>query len=128
LDRDLEPFKKAIEANVPAIMVTHLIYPEFDQVPVSQSSKFLIDILRQELDFKGVIVIDDLSMGAVKNHYQVGEYAVQSILAGGDLLLVASEDDYQEILQDLKQAVRSGELPEERINEAVIKRLRLRRE
>jgi len=128
LDRDLGPFKKAIEADVPAIMATHLIYPEFDQVPVSQSSKFLIDILRQELGFKGVIVIDDLSMGAVKNDYQVGEYAVQSILAGGDLLLVASEKDYQEVIQSLTRAIENNQLPEERIDEAVIKRLRLRKE
>jgi len=122
LDRDLEPFKKAIEANVPAIMATHLIYPEFDQVPVSQSKKFLTDILRSELGFEGVIVVDDLSMGAVKNHYQVGEYAVESILAGGDLLLVTSGKDYQEIMQSLTEAVKSGELPERRIDQSLKRR------
>ena len=122
LDKDLEPFKKAIEASVPAIMATHLVYPNIDKVPVSRSKKFLTDILRQELGFKGVIMVDDLSMGAVKNNYGVGEYAVQSILAGADLLLVASENDHLEILQSLKLAVERGELPEERIDQSLERR------
>lgn len=125
LDRDLEPFKEAVEAGVPAIMATHLLYPEFDQVPVTRSRRFLTDILRGELAFEGLIIVDDLSMGAVKNNFEVGDYAVGSILAGGDLLLVASPDDYQKILESLKQAVEEGRLPEERIDEALEKILLL---
>lgn len=127
LNRDLEPYKKAIAAQVPAIMVTHILYPEVDQKPTSASKIFIKDILRNQLGFAGLVVVDDLSMGAVKNNYQVGEYAVESILAGADLLLVTSSDDYQEIVVSLKQAVEEEKLPEERINLSLERRFSLRK-
>lgn len=121
LEEDLVPFKEVISANAPMIMVTHILYPKFDENPASSSPFFLKDILRQRLNFSGVILVDDLSMAAVKGNYDVGEYALNSLLAGADLLLVSDQQDYQKVMLSLKTAVATQKLPAARVEESWVR-------
>lgn len=103
LIEDLFPFVDAIDLPVPALMVTHLRYPFIDSEPVSKSNLFMNQILRDQLNYSGLVVIDDLSMGAVTENFEVGDYAIASLEAGGDLLLISDQDDYRVVEQRLRE-------------------------
>jgi len=125
---ELVPFAAAINNGADAIMVAHILLPQIDrQQPASLSSVFLTDILRSDLRFDGVIVTDDLTMGAIESQYEIGAAAVQLVRAGGDIVLVCH--DYAKAraaLDALRQVVRTGELPERRIDESVRRILKLK--
>jgi beta-N-acetylhexosaminidase len=120
--RDLPPFEAAIAAGVRAIMPSHLRVPELTgDLPASLSRAAQTDLLRGELGFTGVIVSDGLEMRAVRDRYGIPEAAVQAVIAGTDLLCLGREQDQLSFLTvktALIDAVRSGRLPGERLEEA----------
>jgi beta-N-acetylhexosaminidase len=120
--RDLPPFEAAIKAGVRAIMPSHLRVPELTgDLPASFSSAALTDLLRGELGFTGVIVSDGLEMRAVSEPHGIPEAAVRAVLAGTDLLCLGRDIDqltFLAVKSALVEAVRSGRLPGERLEEA----------
>jgi beta-N-acetylhexosaminidase len=128
--RDLPPFQAAIAAGVRAIMPGHLRVPELTgDLPASLSRRAQTDLLRGELGFTGVIVSDGLEMQAVSERYGIPEAAVQAVIAGTDLLCLGREQDQDSFLAvkaALVEAVRSGRLPGERLEEAAARVTELR--
>lgn len=120
--RDLPPFEAAIAAGVRAIMPSHLRIPELTgDVPASLSRRAQTDLLRGELGFTGVIVSDGLEMRAVSDRYGIPEAAVRAVIAGTDLLCLGRDQDHLSFLAvrtALVEAVRSGRLPGQRLEEA----------
>ena len=112
---DFLPFQSGIDAGADSILVSHNILTKIDTVPSSISPK-INDILRKELNFKGVIMTDDLDMAGLADFVSQDEAALQVILAGNDLILGSS---YQTQIPYLLKKVSSGELTEERIDESV---------
>lgn len=113
---DLIPFRAGIEAGCGAIMVSHNTVAAFDpELPASLSPK-VCDYLRQELGFEGVIITDDLAMGAVADLFSPGEAAVLAIQAGNDLLCCS---DYATQYEAVLNAVLDGRISIDRLNEAV---------
>lgn len=109
----LKPFLTAIEAGVDAIMTSHPVYPRLDpvKVPVTFSRRLVHDFLRKTLRFQGLILTDDLEMGALRNFGSVGHAAVRAAQAGHDLLLVCQNPKAQrEACQALREAYFSEEL------------------
>ncbi len=90
---DLVPFRRAVALGAPAIMTAHLQVPAWDSRPATLSSVALRDWLRQRLGYQGVIMTDDLEMGAIAGAAAVPEAAGQALAAGADLLLVCSPGD-----------------------------------
>jgi len=89
--RHLPPFREACAAGVRAVMVAHILVPGADpRRPASLSPAIVDGLLRQELGFDGLVVTDDLEMGAVTRHNEVGEAAVLAVEAGCDALLVCA--------------------------------------
>ncbi|MDV6377780.1 beta-N-acetylhexosaminidase [Sporosarcina sp. GW1-11] len=125
---ELLPFKQAIESGIDAVMVGHLIVQAYDpSTPASMSKPIIQELLRDQLHFDGVVITDDLIMGAVQKNYSIGEAALQTIQAGGDILLIGhGYEPVQQVLTALKNAVTSGELTEERINQSVERILKLK--
>ena len=121
LDRiELVPFCAAIAAGVSAVMTGHLSVPALEpdaELPATLSPSILIDLLRKELGFRGLIVTDALDMGGVAKHFSPGEVAVRAILAGADVLLVPPSPDAA--LAALAEAVKSGRLSVARVNQSV---------
>lgn len=113
---DFVPFQKAASANVAAIMTSHVVYTELDRnVPATLSKKILTDLLRTELRFNGLIITDDLEMGAIEKEGPIAEAALQSFLAGADVLLIChSHDKVRETLTNLKNAFLKGTITIER--------------
>jgi beta-N-acetylhexosaminidase len=88
---DLLPFERAIAAGVPAIMTAHVLVPEWDSRPATLSRKVLAEVLRRELQFSGVVITDDLEMGAIAGQAPAPEAACEALAAGADLLLICRD-------------------------------------
>lgn len=117
---DLPPFRAAIEAGVPMVMVGHLVYPAIDPQRPASLSKDAINVLREDLGFHGVVVTDDLAMAGATGGEPPARAAVEAVGAGVDLLIVSSPPQEQADAYDaVVAAVRSGELSRKQIRESV---------
>lgn len=88
---ELYPFKTLIGAGVDMIMTGHLLYPPLSPYPATLSPEIL-NVLRKELSFKGVVISDSLTMKALTDHFSYEEICERALLAGVDLLLFATSD------------------------------------
>jgi beta-N-acetylhexosaminidase len=118
---EFHPFREAIRAGIPSILVAHLNCPALDRdVPSSLSRRIITDILRGELGFGAVVACDDLEMGAIAAHGDIGEAAVRFLEAGGDLVLVCRDMGRQQAaLGAVKTACHNGRLSEVRIQSSL---------
>jgi beta-N-acetylhexosaminidase len=129
LSYDLPPFKQAVEAGVPMVMVGHLLYPAIDpERPASLSPK-AIKLLRQEVGFDGVIITDDLAMEGAKQGGTVAQAAVKAVSAGADMLIISSPpqeqaDAYSAVVRGVKQ----GRISQDQINDSVDRILKLKQQ
>lgn len=119
LEAELKPFQAAEAGGVDIVMAAHISVPEIlgDYTPCSLSKHMITDILREEFAFQGLIVTDALDMGAVVNTYGADRAAVMAVQAGNDLLLMP--ENLESAVEGIKEAVASGELTEEMINDRV---------
>ncbi|MCY0901694.1 MAG: beta-N-acetylhexosaminidase [Firmicutes bacterium] len=126
----LPPFARAIAAGVAAIMTAHIVFPTIDpqQTPATLSSFFLSELLRQRMGFSGVVVTDCLEMKAIATGYGIGPAAIQSLLAGADMLTVSHTLDRQvEVVNALVQAVLTGTISIQRLEQSAARVRALRR-
>jgi len=125
LDRiELVPFRRAIEAGVDSVMVSHVTAPALDPDPsrvATTSSAVVTDLLKNQMGFHGIIVTDALDMAGLTRPYanDIGRAAVDAFKAGNDLLLIPVDLDAS--YRAMQQAVRSGEISSQRLNESVRK-------
>jgi beta-N-acetylhexosaminidase len=116
------PFRNAIEAGVDSIMTAHVAVPnltELRETPATLSWKILTDILRNKLQFKGLVVTDALEMGGITNSYWCGLAAVRALQAGADILLLPPNTSAA--INEVERAVKRGDISESRINRSVRK-------
>lgn len=120
---ELYPFRQAVAAGVDGIMVAHILYPKIDPDHIAtQSEVILTDLLRDKMDFEGIVMSDDFRMNGLRSKANLEQAAVRFILAGGDLILCGANHTYQRsILKGLTDAVASGAISEERLNESVVR-------
>ena len=126
---ELVPFRAAMRAGVPLVMTAHVRYPGLDDCDkcATLSRRILVDLLRTELGFRGVVVTDSLLMeGAKPAGTSEAELAVQSLNAGVDVLLDLANPG--ETLAGMQQAVAAGRLAEDRVDEAVQRLWQLKRQ
>ena len=121
---DIVPFKAVIDAAQPEdyfILVSHLKYPAYDaDNPASLSKAVQTDLLRGELGYRGIIVTDDMEMGAVAKYASFRDVGVRAVQAGADIVLVCHEYAHEtDVYLGLLDAVESGEIPMERIDASV---------
>ncbi len=121
---DMVPFKQMIQTqneNQFFVMVTHVKYPAFDaNMPASLSKPIIQNLLRDQLGYKGIVVTDDLDMGAVSKYYSFSDLGAAALNAGADILLVCHQYDHQLALYNgILKAVQTGKITEDRINESV---------
>ena len=115
---DLRPFASGIDAAAPCIMVSHNIVKCMDESLPASLSPEVHRLLREELGFDGVIMTDELTMGAIREFTGGEDPAVAAVKAGNDLLCIA---DYAEAIDAVEAAVVSGEISEEQINASVLR-------
>ena len=126
---DFPPFRAAIEAGVPMVMVGHLVYPAIDPDRPASLSPEAYRLLRQDLDFHGVAATDDLAMAGATGGGTPVRAAVRAVEAGADLLILSSPPPQQvAVYEAVLAAVRSGEIPESRIRRSVRRVMEVKRE
>lgn len=118
IKNDFLPFKSGIEAGVPTILVSHNIVNSMDSEYPASLSKKVINELRNTLNFSGIVITDDLAMGAVSKYVNAKEGATLALNAGNDMIITSNfETMYNEVLNNIK----SGIIKEEVIDMAVMR-------
>jgi beta-N-acetylhexosaminidase len=125
----LKPYEELIkEKSISAVMMTHLVYPELD--PTLKPATFsptLINILKNNLNFSGLVITDDIEMAGAKYYATPEERALQAFLAGNDVLMVAwNKKSQAAVYNGLLAAYKSGAITEERLNSSLKKILTLK--
>ena len=110
---ELIPFRKVIEAGIPAVMTTHILFPriEKDNIPATMSHKIITGLLKERLGFQGLVVSDCMEMSAIKKYYGTVEGSLQAIKAGVDLVFVSHTASLARAVSDaLTGALEDGQL------------------
>ncbi len=132
---ELLPYQKLIEKNkVDAIMTAHIINTQLEpsKLPATLSKKIITGTLRNELGYQGVIITDDMQMGAIAKYYGFKESIKKAILAGVDILMFsnnipgANQYSASNVHSTIKKMVLSGSIPMKRINESYERVLKLK--
>lgn len=128
MERDFPAYQSGISAGADFVMVSHLSLPNVtgDNMPSSLSGKMVTEILRQQLGFSGIIITDAMNVAAITDYYTADEAAVKALQAGVDMIFMP--EDYTTAYTGVLEAVQSGSLTEEQINESLhrIFRVKLR--
>ncbi|ETI68758.1 beta-N-acetylhexosaminidase [Neobacillus vireti] len=126
---ELIPFERAIEQGADVVMVAHILLPQLDKTnPGTMSKAVMTDLLRKQLGFTGVIITDDMTMGAITEHFDIGKAAVESVKAGSDIILVGHDyNNVVKIIDSIKTAVQNGEISKQRLDESVERIIQLKR-
>jgi beta-N-acetylhexosaminidase len=125
---ELPPFRRAVQRGVASMMTAHVLYPSLDrELPATLSPAIINDFLRQELQYNGVVLTDDLEMHAIIDHYGVEDAATRAVLAGCDMLLICKDRDREvTAFQAVEQAVTSGAISAERLDLSAARIARLK--
>lgn len=127
-EAELLPFRAGIDAGVGMVMISHMSVPEItgDNTPCDLSYSVVTELLREELGYDGVVITDSHQMASITSYYTTGEAAVKAVQAGCDIILMPT--DIASVLAALNQALSDGTLTEARIDESVLRILKLKAE
>lgn len=120
-ETELVPFANAKKNDIDMVMVAHIAVPKVtgDNTPCTLSYKMVTEILRNDLEYDGLIITDAMNMGAITENYSSKEATVKAIQAGVDIVLMPQ--DFAASVEGVLEAVKNGEITEERINESVLR-------
>jgi len=123
---DLIPFQAGVDHGTELIMTGHISLPNVtgDDTPATLSRMIVTGILREQMGYKGLIITDALEMGAITQNYSSAEAAVRAVEAGNDLILAPA--DLDQAYRGVLDAVESGRISEERINESLRRIIRFK--
>ena len=127
ISKDIFPFQSAVENGVDAIMTAHILYPQLDpEFPATLSERILKDLLRKKMGFEGVVISDDIAMGALTQNFSMPDILKYCFKAGVDLILVKSGHNIIELKGTVLDLYQAGEIALEEIEEGVKRVLRLK--
>lgn len=115
---EFPPFRRAVTQGVVSMMTAHVLYRALDpELPATLSPTIITNFLRQELQYDGVVLTDDLEMRAIIDHYGVEDAAVRAVLAGCDILLICKDRDREiAAFKAVEQAIETGGISPERLS------------
>lgn len=124
-EKELVPFENAINNGAKVIMIGHIAIPEIDgNTPASLSKKIIKELLKNEMNYNGLVITDALNMKAITDNYSEKEIYEMAINAGVDLLLMPSSSS--SAIKLIKESISEGIINEEHINKSVKKILTLK--
>lgn len=114
--RELIPFKKAFKSKVDMVMTSHIHFPQVDPDWPTTLSPKMMELIREEYRYKGLIVTDDMGMKAMTKHYGIVEAPLQALLAGVDLLLYCNDPEVPpQVMEGLLEATAQGRLNQDQL-------------
>ncbi|MDB5907846.1 MAG: nagZ [Massilia sp.] len=115
---EFAPFRLA-SGRAPAIMTAHIVYPALDaEFPATMSRRILTGLLREEWQYRGVIITDGMDMHAIAGRYGAGQAAVRALLAGADMVMaLGTPETQEETLSAIAQALETGMLTMDEVNQ-----------
>ena len=119
----IRPFDEAVKSGIPAIMAAHVVYPSLDNTntPASVSAKIITDILIKQLNFKGLIITDDMEMNGIKGLSRI-DACIKAINAGVNMFIFRdTTKEIYTLVQEIETAVKQGLIDENKINISVEK-------
>lgn len=125
---ELIPFSNAFKNGADMVMVAHILMQKLDsKYPASMSQTVITDLLREQLGFWGVVITDDMTMGAIVKHYTLEAAVVRSVNAGSNIILVGhGKDNVAAVYNSLYAAVTNRTISEDSINKSVYRILALK--
>lgn len=126
---ELRPFRQAIEEEVPALLTAHVLYKALDpNSPATLSHKIVTGMLKERMKFPGLVLSDDLKMGAISAHHSIDEAAILATLAGVDMLVISKDKwEYEKVWRAVTRAVKEKRINEERLYQALRRVLGLKK-
>lgn len=124
---ELVPFKKAVGEGIQSVMSAHISFPnisKYKDLPGTLDKSILKRILVDSLAFNGLVVTDGLEMQGISSYFSPGEAVIKALEAGADQMLVSTDE--KAAINEIKKAVQSGKLSEERIDQSVRKILQMK--
>ncbi|MDU7029908.1 glycoside hydrolase family 3 protein [Robinsoniella peoriensis] len=119
---ELLPFQNAIAEGIPAITIAHMLLPAFEpeKIPCTMSKKVITGLLRDQLQFKGLVITDCMEMDAIRKYYGTPAGVVEALRAGADLIFIShTASVVHESIQEIKKAIEDGRIEMSRIEEAL---------
>lgn len=127
---DLEPFRVGIRSGAEVVMVSHNIVTSIDNKDPASISKPIHDLLREKLEFTGIIITDAINMGAISQNYTTKDAITKAIIAGNDMIIVSIDKSttdkvtnekvtYKTMIESVKSEIENGTISKERIDESV---------
>lgn len=132
--KELEPYKSLIaKGKAEVVMTAHVVNREWSDMPATLSPEVITGVLRNQIGYNGVVITDDLMMGAIDKYYNFDERVVQAIKAGADITLIAAAkdpdaDNARAARKAVLDAIKRGDLTEERINQSYLRISQLKQE
>jgi beta-N-acetylhexosaminidase len=125
---ELVPFRAAVAADVACIMTAHILIPSLDEDRPATLSPRIIGMVKQSLNFQGLVVTDDLEMKAISSRYGTAEATVAAIAAGCDVALLCGPDQAAQVaaIEAVIHAVERGTLPLKRVEDALARQRRVK--
>jgi beta-N-acetylhexosaminidase len=126
---ELVPFRAAVDAAVASIMTAHVLLPAFDEERPATLSPLVVDgLLKKEMGFEGLVLSDDLEMGAIADRYAMGEAAALALAAGCDAFLVCGPNPERHIdaIEGVIRALEAERLPLQRVENALARQRRVK--
>lgn len=120
---DFLPFQAGIAQKADMVMVSHIVMKAVDEKKPASLSEKVHELLRNELNFSGVVIADDLNMRAILNRMSIKEATAKALIAGNDMIFSA---DFEESMKGAAEAVEQGELTKQQIDESVARVLRMK--
>jgi len=124
---ELAPYQAVIDAGVDAVMISHLIAPDYQldsYVPATLSEFWIQTILRNKLGFEGLVVTDAFDMGSITNNFSDAYALVNAVNAGCDVII--QNDNYRYAIDTIEEAVKNGIISEERVDKSALRMLKLK--
>lgn len=123
---EVQPFVMAREVDVAAVMTSHAVYSSIDDLPATLSQKTLQGLLREKCGFSGLIITDDMEMGAIEKFMEFNMANLKAFQAGSDMLLICHDHDkVRGALQGITAALESGEITSGQVHSSLQRQARV---
>ena len=125
---ELIPFQQAIDEGADTVLMGHILVKGLNEKMPASLSAEAVELLRNDLGFNGVVITDDLTMGAIADHYNMGDASLKALQAGVDIIMIAHGSEMlQEGIDGVIKALEAGQLTEDQVDEHVRRILILKR-